>query len=184
MQKIERLSLEDATVQKLADLTQRVRTASNPGSEARDQWVKLDRELRRKIQAVLQDMSTGLKRCMYCEDSEGTDIEHFWPKSTYPLMAFDWLNYLLACTRCNSNYKRARFPLDGQGMPLPIDPTTDDPADHLQLTPTTGIYVELDVKGENTIDICGLNRDVCVAGRTNAWTAIEVLIPAYGPELL
>ena len=49
-----------------------------------------------EIRETLRAMASGRQRCMYCEDSEGTDIEHFYPKATYPQYAFDWDNYLLA----------------------------------------------------------------------------------------
>ena len=29
---------------------------------------------------ALQTMAGNRQRCMYCGDSHGTDIEHFWPK--------------------------------------------------------------------------------------------------------
>ncbi|MEV6981636.1 hypothetical protein AB0M95_10320 [Sphaerisporangium sp. NPDC051017] len=179
MQKINRLPLDEAAVRQLADLTQRVTSATDPKAEAKKLWAALEKGVKERIQATLIRMSTGLERCMYCEDSQGTDIEHFRPKSAYPAHAFSWANYLLACTRCNSNHKRTRFPQSSTGDPLLIDPTTDDPVDHLLLSPSTGLYAGLDDKGVTTIDVCGLNRDVCAAGRANAWTAIECLIPSY-----
>ncbi|MEU1386302.1 MULTISPECIES: hypothetical protein [unclassified Nonomuraea] len=179
MQRIERLPLDDAAVRKLLKLTQRVAAAPNQQVTARELWAALDKGLKDEIHSVLAEMSTGLERCMYCEDSQGTDIEHFRPKADYPEHAFAWLNYLLACSRCNSNHKRNRFPLDASGEPMLIDPTFDDPADHLSLSPTTGMYAALDAKGAATIDVCGLNRNVCATGRANAWTALECLIASY-----
>ncbi len=116
---------------------------------------------------------------MYCGDGHGTDIEHFRPKAEYPLAAFDWANHLLACSYCNSNQKRDRFPLDEHGEPLLLDPTTDDPRNHLALSSATGRFVGLDHRGSATIDICGLNRQVCVAGRVDAWVALEQLVVSY-----
>src|SRR5260221_9650651 len=43
--------------------------------------------------------------CNYCEQSEANDIEHIYPKSFFPELAFNWDNYLLACKQCNSAYK-------------------------------------------------------------------------------
>ena len=60
-------------------------------------------------------MAPGVQRCMYCLDSLGTDIDHFEPKSRRPLRTFCWHNHLLACSRCNSNYKREEYPCDGFG---------------------------------------------------------------------
>ncbi|WP_157520837.1 hypothetical protein [Herbidospora daliensis] len=179
MQKIERLPLGKLEQKKLDDLSLEVARSKDPKATATKLWEKLDRRLKSEVQAVLARMSSGLERCMYCEDSQGTDIEHFRPKSAYPDHAFSWLNYLLACTRCNSNHKRTLFPLGSDGDALLIDPTVDDPSAHLQLTPTTGLYVGIDAKGDATIGVCGLNRDVCASGRSNAWTAIEYLIPSY-----
>ncbi|WP_214106468.1 hypothetical protein [Acrocarpospora catenulata] len=183
MQKINRLPLSAKAARQLAELTLRVTSADNPKAEAQRLWIGLARGIRGEIQKILAQMSTGLERCMYCEDSQGTDIEHFRPKSTHPDQTFIWANYLLACARCNSNYKRTRFPLDIEGNPLLIDPTIDDPVDHLLLTPTTGIYIALDDKGTTTIEICGLNRDVCARGRVHTWTTMECLIPLYSTAL-
>lgn len=33
------------------------------------------------ILRVLKSMAGNRERCMYCLDSHGTDIEHFWPKT-------------------------------------------------------------------------------------------------------
>ena len=35
----------------------------------------------RKVFDCLVRMAGMRQRCMYCEDSRGTTIEHFWPKS-------------------------------------------------------------------------------------------------------
>lgn len=115
---------------------------------------------------------------MYCEDNLGTDIEHFWPKAAFPGAAFQWDNHLWACSRCNSNYKRDRFPM-ASDEPLLIDPTRNDPFDHLVLSPLTGLYVSLDEVGENSIEVFGLNREVCVRGRRNAWVCQYALIRDY-----
>lgn len=128
-------------------------------------------------------MAPGLKRCMYCEDSLGTDIEHFWPKATYPEKAFLWENYLLACSFCNSNEKRDQFPLDVQGAPLLINPIDDDPMKHLTLTPSVGQFRPSggSPKGKTSIEVFGLNtRYELVRGRRNAWVGLQALIVAYG----
>ncbi len=83
-----------------------------------------------QIVEVLRRMTGKRERCMYCEDSRGTDIEHFWPKEPYPEKSFKWVNLLWACAGCN-RVKGARFPLDSSGEPLLIDPTATDPWDVL-----------------------------------------------------
>ncbi len=45
----------------------------------------------KKMESVLltlQRMMGPHERCMYCHDSHGADIEHFWPKSPYPEKMF------------------------------------------------------------------------------------------------
>jgi uncharacterized protein (TIGR02646 family) len=64
----------------------------------------------------LIEMCPGTRRCCYCEDARGEDIEHYRPKNLYPEAAFVWENYLYACSACNSNAKRDQFAvLDAAG---------------------------------------------------------------------
>ncbi len=79
------------------------------------------------------------ERCMYCCDSHGTDIDHFWPKAIFPEKMFMWPNFLLSCTECG-RFKGNHFPLQG-GAPMLIDPTVDNPWEFLDFDPTTGIVV-------------------------------------------
>jgi hypothetical protein len=93
-----------------------------------------------------------------------------------------WLNLLLACALCNRR-KAARFPLSELGDPLLLDPTSDDPAAHLVLSPTTGKYVATTPRGEWSIDVYGLNRPILVDGRRYAWIALQELVTAYARAL-
>jgi hypothetical protein len=124
-------------------------------------------------------MAPGNEHCMYCESGEGTDIDHHRPKSRFPLLSFAWTNYLLACANCNSNYKRAQFPVDADGQPLLLDPTVDDPHEHLALLPTTGEYRGTSPKGRTSIEVYGLKRHTLCEGRRNAWIALQELITGY-----
>ncbi|SDC66308.1 hypothetical protein SAMN05216174_103328 [Actinokineospora iranica] len=105
---------------------------------------------------------------MYCGDNLGTDIDHFDPMSRSPRRTFDWLNHLLACSACNSHHKRDRFPVDSEGNPLLIDPTAEDPFDHLLLALSVGEYQPLSDKGRVTIEVFGLNRPLLARGRQQA----------------
>lgn len=105
---------------------------------------------------------------MYCGDSFATDIDHHEPIKRNPLRAFDWLNHLLACSRCNSHYKGEQFPVDERGEPLLIDPTAEDPFDHLTLALSTGVFTALTRKGEVTNEVCGLNVDRRPSARVHA----------------
>lgn len=119
---------------------------------------------------------------MYCEDNQGSDIDHYRPKSQYPSHAFSWTNYLLACSLCNSNYKRSAFPITAHGRPVLLDPTRDGLDRHLRLSLVTGLLVGLTRRGRETIRICALNRPLLVQGRLDAWHALRVLIPQYARD--
>ncbi|MFL6202683.1 MAG: HNH endonuclease [Thermoanaerobaculia bacterium] len=115
---------------------------------------------------------------MYCEDSKGTAIDHFWPKADYPDRAFTWLNYVLACSECNSK-KNKRFPLDAQGAPLLLNPVEEEPLDHLAFSPSTGKYETLTRRGEESQDIYGLDRSTLVRGRLVTWLVLKALLASY-----
>jgi uncharacterized protein (TIGR02646 family) len=70
---------------------------------------KAGKEAFDEIKAVLQMMCVGKLACNYCENDRPFDIEHIYPKSLYPSLAFVWSNYLLACKGCNSEYKSDKF---------------------------------------------------------------------------
>ncbi|MCC7015234.1 MAG: hypothetical protein IT454_21930 [Planctomycetes bacterium] len=108
-------------------------------------------------------MAGDTERCMYCLDSHGTDVEHFWPKSPYPQRMFDWANLLLGCAECG-RLKGDRFPLDG-GAPMLIDPSAEDPWEHLDFDSDTGnLMARVDAasgepsrKGAATVDMLKLD---------------------------
>ncbi|HYO69330.1 MAG TPA: hypothetical protein VEU33_24950 [Archangium sp.] len=180
MRKLERPGLSLYTLALLAKRTEEIAGAVEPVAEARQLWERKDKAAFKEIRDTLRAMAPGRERCMYCEDSAAKDIEHFWPKARYPLRAFDWLNYLLACGDCNSNHKRTRFPLDDSGAPMLIDPTVDDPTEHLELSPVTGRIADLTPKGAASIEVFGLNsRDYLVRGRRSAWRAIARMLRDY-----
>lgn len=179
MRRLRRLSLSNKTVRFLSRRSERVSRADDPQTEARKLWRSKNNQAFREIKATLTEMAPGRVRCMYCEDSQGTDIEHFYPKTTFPQKAFEWENYLLACSHCNSNEKRDEFPLDADDRPLLIDPTAEDPLDHLALSPRTGKYRPRGPKGQPSIEVFGLARAILEEGRKDAWTALEVLLVRY-----
>lgn len=134
---------------------------------ARARW-RSAAALRRQLLAVLGIMAHGRQCCNYCSDSLGTDIDHYCPLAEAPLCTFEWKNHLLACSRCNSHGKRGLFPRDKAGNPLIIDPTAEDPWDHLRLTPTTGEYIAMTDRGQTTKELL-LDHDLLARGRKAAW---------------
>jgi len=61
-------------------------------------------------------------KCAYCESpiaAESTgEVEHFKPKSLFPLLVYDWNNYFLACGGCN-RAKLNRWPAGGKEYARP-----------------------------------------------------------------
>jgi uncharacterized protein (TIGR02646 family) len=118
----------------------------------------------KKILKTLQQMMGLRERCMYCVDSYGCDIEHFYPKVNFPERAFQWLNLLLCCAYCG-RLKGSQFPLSN-GQPLLIDPSAEDPWLHLEFDPVTGqLAARFDLlindwspKGLKTVEVLQLDR--------------------------
>src|SRR5579872_181944 len=105
------------------------------------------------IRQTLGSMCAGPRRCMYCEDSAASEIEHFRPKTFYPDLAFAWLNYLYSCGPCN-NIKRSQFRL------------LVDPPEYVDLVrrrgdvlvePRSGLAVLINPRQENPLQFMGLD---------------------------
>lgn len=113
---------------------------------------------------TLRQMTGPRERCMYCVDSHGCDIEHYRPKADYPKRAFQWSNLLLCCTECG-RFKGNQFPM-AQRRPLLIDPSTEDPWQHLDFDPDTGnLTARFDIqangwsaKGAKTVEVFRFDR--------------------------
>ncbi|MEO6192864.1 MAG: HNH endonuclease [Thermoanaerobaculia bacterium] len=179
MKRIQRLPLSPEALSFMRKRSETVAASADPRAEAARLWRFQDNKAFREIRAILGRMAPGIERCVYCEDSHGTAIEHFWPRARYPERAFDWLNYLIACSGCNSNHKRDQFPLDSTGQPLLVNPAEEDPLDHLSFSPSTGLYQPLSPKGDPSIQVFGLNRVTLTRGRTDAWTILQQLLVRY-----
>lgn len=183
MRKLTRRSLSPETLAVLARRTARIMAEPNDTARAAEVerlWQQRANRAFEEIREALEAMASGLVRCMYCEDSQGTDIEHFRPKRRYPAHAFEWTNYLLACSHCNSNEKRDQFPLDEHGQPLLIDPTSEDPGEHLLFVPSFGKLESLTPKGKESIRVFGLSREILEKGRKRVWDGLVFgLIPRY-----
>jgi hypothetical protein len=113
---------------------------------------------------------------MYCGDGLGSSVDHHEPVARNPRRAFDWLNHLLACDYCNSHHKRDRYPVDADGNALLLDPTAEDPLEHLFLVLSIGKYRALTEKGRQTIEVCGLNRPLLERGRAAAVHQVAALV--------
>jgi uncharacterized protein (TIGR02646 family) len=113
-------------------------------------------------------------KCAYCESSIRQagygHIEHFRPKSKYPMKTFDWSNLVLACEVCNgSEYKGESFPLQADGGPI-INPCTEEPAQHLSfdydpMARLASVHGRTR-RGQKTEELLGLNRNDLRAHRS------------------
>jgi hypothetical protein len=175
MIRILRIALEDGLAGRLDQRTSELKAASAGSEAARKAWTSARTE-KRGIRQHLMLMAPGIERCMYCGDNRGTDIDHFEPIKEFPRGTFLWLNHLLACSTCNSNQKRDRFPRDTAGTALLIDPSREDPVRHLRLVLRTGEYRALTPQGEATIDVFGLNRRDLTRGRAAAFTVADAAL--------
>jgi uncharacterized protein (TIGR02646 family) len=99
------------------------------------------------VKIGLTEMCSGARRCAYCEDSVGDEVEHIRPKDFFPESCFVWDNYVYACGNCNSpkNNKFAVFRDDNgdfhevnlyngqeppKGKDAMINPRTENPMDY------------------------------------------------------
>jgi uncharacterized protein (TIGR02646 family) len=169
----------DYLVQRTAEI--QLTEGESRDARAKTLWKNKAHERMTEVRRTLRDMSSGNERCMYCEESAGTDIDHFCPRSTEPLLTFAWSNYLLACSACNSNFKRDEFPCDPTGEPYLIDPTLEDPATLLTFSPSTGRYepVPGSLKASESLRVFGINRPLLETARRDAWRLFQLAIVAY-----
>ena len=191
MRRVVRLGLSADVVRYLERRQQRANDEQAAGTLDVDQaWKNACQTLKLKsVRATLKQMAGGRQRCMYCSDSAGTDIEHYWPKSVYTERMFQWLNLLLCCTRCGRDCKGTKFPLDN-GNPALLDPTMDDPWQFLDFSTTTGILFPLadidgrtTTKGEKTVELLKLDkRDEVNIGYQKSFRRIKRAIDATVAE--
>jgi hypothetical protein len=125
------------------------------------------------VERALRAMASGLERCMYCEDSRGCDIEHSYPKVRYHSKAFLWLNLLLICADCN----RQKNDAFDEGI---LDPTKEDPLDHIVLSFTTGRYTARDDSPRGTVTLRIVRRvasdQILTQGRQRAVATIRIFL--------
>lgn len=134
---------------------------------------------------TLQQMMGARERCMYCVDSHGGDIEHFRPKARYRGRAFQWSNMLLCCTECG-RFKGSQFPIANR-RPMLIDPSAEDPWQHLDFDPDTGnLTARFDLrandwsaKGATTVAVLRLDRrEAMAAGYVSTYRRLTGVLQA------
>lgn len=90
---------------------------SKKGCDFRAIWGKSKKEL----------AAMSHQKCAYCESPINAErsaaVEHYKPKSLFPLLAYDWDNYFLGCGGCNGA-KSDKWPLGGGAY---VRPDQGDP---------------------------------------------------------
>jgi hypothetical protein len=162
MRRIERERLAPETINALQLLQEEVNIErAQDGFDAVEHWKgKRNTPHILATYAVLKRMVGPRERCMYCVDSAGSDIEHFWPKTKHSDRMYAWTNLLIACAPCG-RFKGKQFPRAADGSPLLIDPSSEDPWAFLDFNPETGnlnarYLLSLSIfsdKGEATVSV-------------------------------
>lgn len=111
-------------------------------------------------------------KCGYCErqcdlqaEHSGRlpTLDHFRPRSLYPLLTYEWTNWIFSCHQCNVDYKQDKWPAEGY-----VDPCASADAerpehffdydeDTGEVKPITGIGTTAQRKAHRTIIDLGLN---------------------------
>ncbi|MFJ1707865.1 HNH endonuclease [Kitasatospora sp. NPDC088346] len=125
---------------------------------------------------ALRGMAAGHDCCMYCGQNLADHIDHYVPVHSDPMKAFMWLNYLLACSTCNSRFKKGIHEVDSVGVPMLVNPTAEDPFVHLHLILDTGEYFGISDRGEYTVRTCGLNSEKRPDARRHALELMSLAI--------
>ncbi|MGV9565383.1 HNH endonuclease [Streptomyces sp. NPDC003480] len=131
------------------------------------------------LRAALWAMAHGIDACMYCGRDMADTIDHYVPVSKDPLKTFCWFNHILACSTCNSRYKRDVHLEDAFGNPKLIDPTREDPFEHLHLNLDTGLYLSKTERGDYTCRTCGLNEHQLPEARLRAMRQIQLHLDGW-----
>lgn len=106
------------------------------------------------IKTKLTEICSGARRCVYCEDSVGDEVEHIRPKDLYPENCFQWSNYVYACGTCNGpkNNKFAVF-RDSDGEFVKVNP----PKGQKACKPPQGQIAIINPRVENPLEYCMLD---------------------------
>lgn len=146
-------------------------------------WTRVRAQLRADA-GVLAERFHG--KCAFCEVKpevcSNPQVEHYRPKSRpeFTDRMFTWENWLLSCGRCNQN-KWKHFP-DCDGTPCLLDPTVDDPSEHLEFY-KSGILPKT-TRGKRTIEMIRLDRSPLADARAEWLMQIQhALLLAQQPEM-
>ena len=157
----------------------------DPSLSAAGFWAKVRHDLGEDVDA-LATVFRG--KCAFCESRMAhvsrPHVEHYRPKGRQEFedRMFDWENWLLSCGRCNES-KWMHFPICAGEVPCLIDPTSDEPAEHLGFV--NEFISGLTTRGDETVRILGLTRGPLEGERARWLMTIDLLLLlAVGPPPL
>jgi uncharacterized protein (TIGR02646 family) len=136
-------------------------------------WGQVRKEIRPDAQVLFRAF---YGKCAFCESRmahvSSPNVEHYRPKSKFLDQMFVWQNWLLSCGRCNDK-KWAHFPIcDGQ--PCLLDPTTEDPNEHVGFLDAQ--IIDRTPRGAKTVKLVGLDRTPLVEERARWLMTIRFLL--------
>ncbi|MDM8564697.1 HNH endonuclease [Candidatus Halobeggiatoa sp. HSG11] len=141
-----------------------------------------------KIRQKLLQMSN--ETCVYCGikiDDVTMDVDHYLPSSLFPYLAYSWDNLVPSCKKCNQNIKSDFSPASLTGKKIVenilsdniehelvydkkqlldsvndrlIEPTFDNPEEHLEFNPEFYFYENKTKIGEITIRKFFVHKEV------------------------
>lgn len=122
-----------------------------------DQFVRGKGEAKGLGPVILDKVRTWQHhKCVWCESTEPTTIDHLEPKAISPARMFDWDNLHACCGDCNT----ARSHAEDVGPAQLIVPTRDEPLLHFRWDARTGraIYGPNDTRARDTERAVGMSR--------------------------
>lgn len=176
MKAVQRAPLEDRHKKYLVRRAAKLQSQGDTLKASDSAWKSARKT--KKVQEMLDSlvaMNGNSKRCMYCEHNEGTDIDHFCPRSQDPSLTFAWANWLFACSACNSNHKREQYPF---GLLDPTKPGYEFHR-HFSVEKDTGRLAPNTSEAVTSEPVFGLNRDFLQESRRDAFPIYEELIIGY-----
>ncbi len=113
--------------------------------------------------------------CCYCEArimvTGYKRIEHRKPRSKFLELCYEWTNLHTCCEVCNGN----KGELWNENNPI-IDPSIDDPKEHLQFKKSFLLPKNNCLRGKTTIDHVRLNREKLEEARRRILNKMLILI--------
>ena len=173
---------------------------------ANQRWNSKPTQLFERVRTALEVTCIGARRCSYCEDSMGDEIEHIRPKSWFPEQTFEPTNYLLACGPCNSPKGNQYATVDNAGLltiairlknnpvlPPPIgqdamlNPWIDNAADFyfldlsntFEFKPKQGLSNQQYTRAAYTLKILKINKDPLTNARKAAFKDFSGRLKEY-----